>query len=72
MNDIKPWIGMYTKVQLLRLFADLGVTEPIPTKVKVVYIAFPPPHVRRLATVTWSTHKSTYGKRLYEYVLTAE
>lgn len=70
MAVIKPWTWMYTKKQLLRLFADARTTEPPPKKRQTVYINFPPTCVRRLATVTWYTYKSTYGKRLYLYVLT--
>lgn len=64
-----PWVGYYTKDQLQRVLASIGVTEPIPTKGKALYIAFPPSYVRRLAKITVSPHKSTYGKRLYKYVL---
>jgi hypothetical protein len=54
---------LVTKDQLARLFAEWGITEPIPGKGKMVVISRPlQPAVRVVKT----THKATYGGELWE------
>lgn len=54
---------LVTKAQLARLFAEWGVTEPIPGNGKQVVIAFPCQPAFR---VVKTDHKATCGGRLWE------
>lgn len=60
---------LVTKDQLLKAFAGWKCEEPAPGKKRKVIIAFPKPTNPHTATIRWSEHKSTYGKRLYEIEL---
>jgi hypothetical protein len=56
---------LYTKTQLLHVFAAWGVSATVPAKGQKTVVSFPPPAALNLAVITWDTAKSSYGDRLY-------
>jgi len=56
---------LYTKDQTQRLFGAWECKEPLPKAKQCVWISFSPGNNFRLAKVTDSGRKATYGGKLY-------
>lgn len=59
---------LLTGPQMLDIYSRWGVDEKLPNKGKIVIVCFPTcaDATIRVARVSVSEHKSTYGKRLYK------
>lgn len=68
-NNSGKWTGYYTKDQLVALFRDWSIAEPIPGKNKKVLVAFPPGSQFAVGTITRHDKPSTYGKTLFRVEL---
>lgn len=61
--------GLYTKDQMEKVIHAWGVKVKLPKKNEKIVVCFPPSCDFRLATITVSASKSTYGKTLFKSVL---
>ena len=66
LNLMTPQTYYYTKDQLLKVLHEWQVTEEAPKRGHKLVIAFPPGRTWKVATITLSKMKSTYGKPLYQ------
>lgn len=69
---VRPWECLYTKGQAQTILKAWGMSGTLPTKGKVLRVDLR--HTRGTythATVRWSTKKSPYNERLYEFTLEA-